>query len=618
MEEVVGKVWHKLVSRWAYQGFSEAEVLLEQIKPSLAIFFRAMGGDAGLKVSATDKQAVVSRRRWLQRLAGGATHVELAWRDQQTLLLPAKLDNFSCASQNRAHYYWLAALASVDDSQLDFSAGSDWFCLEQQRCLAVIQQYPGLRQRYQALVEAHIELRPNLEHLKSTELAAEQAVRQALRTPGTVEFEGLTPASVAAVNIWLRPASVAVGQAVEREDDDSESEAKSGNIKRADSRRHRAEYQEPEDEKGSSLIAIRHETDIFSLSEMFKLARPSEDDEDSDEAGQMAEDLEQLTLSKDQSSRASRVRFDLDLPAASGGELELEGGKLLPEWDYKKQDYRPRFCRIIPILNTEVVPCPLPLPLRNTARRLRQQFSTLINQQQLLRRQEEGDELDLEAVVESVAEQALPQRSLAPRLYQQQRRAQRDLACLVLADLSLSTEAGLQDDLQVIDVIRDSLFLFSECLQQIGDPFAVYGFSSRKRDHVRFNTIKGFDDSYNDQVRGQLQAIKPGFYTRMGAAIRQAIDILQHRPNKQKLLLIISDGKPSDLDQYDGRYGIEDTRKAILEARQQGLVPFCLTVDHRAEAYLPYVFGHYGYRLVQRAEQLPQALPEIYRQLTDL
>ncbi|MBV1873328.1 MAG: VWA domain-containing protein, partial [Gammaproteobacteria bacterium] len=149
-----------------------------------------------------------------------------------------------------------------------------------------------------------------------------------------------------------------------------------------------------------------------------------------------------------------------------------------------------------------------------------------------------------------------------------------------------------------------------------GDRFALHGFSSRNRNHVRFYNIKEFDEDHSDSVRGFIEAVKPGYYTRMGTAIRYASLLLEEEASSQKLLLILTDGKPNDLDKYEGRYGIEDTRQAILEAEQKGLRPFCITIDEKAEDYLPYLFGKNSFILVRNARELPAKLTQLYLQLT--
>jgi nitric oxide reductase NorD protein len=186
----------------------------------------------------------------------------------------------------------------------------------------------------------------------------------------------------------------------------------------------------------------------------------------------------------------------------------------------------------------------------------------------------------------------------------------------LLADLSLSTDTWVDDHHRVIDVIRDSLFLFSESLHATGDPYAVYGFSSRKRDPVRVHLLKAFEERYGASVRGRISAIRPGYYTRMGAALRYGSRLLKERKEARRLLLLLTDGKPNDLDQYEGRYGIEDSRKAVLEARNAGLEPFCVTIDAKGNDYLPHLFGSGGYVVLHNPADLPKRLPLLYARLT--
>ena len=113
-----------------------------------------------------------------------------------------------------------------------------------------------------------------------------------------------------------------------------------------------------------------------------------------------------------------------------------------------------------------------------------------------------------------------------------------------------------------------------------------------------------------------IDAIKPNYYTRMGAAIRYATRQLAKQQSSQKLLLLLTDGKPNDLDKYEGRYGIEDTRMAIIEAEKQGIRPFCVTIDEQAQDYLPYLFGSRSYAVIRDAAELPKKLPLLYLRLT--
>jgi nitric oxide reductase NorD protein len=326
--------------------------------------------------------------------------------------------------------------------------------------------------------------------------------------------------------------------------------------------------------------------------------------------------MEVMSVTRDQSTIASRIRFDLDLPAAASDDRPLGAGILLPEWDYKRASLRPDYCLLQPMEAADSEAAELPAHLRVLARRLRGQFEALRPVRTWYKAQPEGSEVDLDAFMQYIAERR-GGRPVAQRgLFRDYRGGVRDLACLLLADLSLSTDAWVSNHARVIDIIRDSLFLFSEALSATNDAFGIYGFSSRRRDHVRFHLVKDFNEPYGAQARGRIQAIKPGYYTRMGAAIRQASNILSEQVAHTRLMLILTDGKPNDLDHYEGRYGIEDTRMAILEARRKGLQPYCITIDEEAGEYLPHLFGSGGYIVIRRPSDLPRELPMIYARLT--
>jgi nitric oxide reductase NorD protein len=150
----------------------------------------------------------------------------------------------------------------------------------------------------------------------------------------------------------------------------------------------------------------------------------------------------------------------------------------------------------------------------------------------------------------------------------------------------------------VIDIAREALIALTEGVSACGDQVAVHSFSSLRRDRVFVRTVKSFDERVSDDVRARIAALKPGFYTRIGAAVRHC-------------------AKPNDVDHYEGRYGIEDTRRAVVEARRLGLAVFGVTVDAKARAYFPYVFGANGFAIVSRPEKLSAALPLVWQHLVD-
>lgn len=609
MEEQVGELWHRLVTRLADRSFPKAVVTLGEVERTVGVMFRALGGDGGLQVTSAEQLENRARRSWLQRLAGSQQKLVLAWRDADFLRLPAQLDCLPERALNRELYLWLAAMAvsAVDD-------GEDWFTANQRRVLSTLERFPGLTGRYDRLVAAHIATRPAPQSLPRAEAAAEQAVRDALREPGSVAQLPPAKRPPAAVPLWLHPQPPVSAAAAAAADPDTPEDGGQQRQRELERLRRQAErVKAPDSDRG--LVTVRMEN-IFTWGEFVNVDRGSEDEDDLDRAESIARDLDRLAVSRDNRRAAATLKFDLDLPAEAEDDLVIGDGILLPEWDYKRQCLVPDHCRIVPMLAADVQPQALPDHLHKVARRLRNQFQALAPARVWHRGQPDGQEIDLDAYLRFATDRRAGRADSGDRLYRDVRSGARDLAGLLMADLSLSTDTWVNDHHRVIDVIRDSLLLFGEALDATGDRFAIYGFSSRKRDPVRVHTLKAFDERFGGAVRGRIAAIKPGYYTRMGAAIRHATNLLAAQPANRRLLLLLTDGKPNDLDKYEGRYGIEDTRQAVAAARRLGLQPFCVTIDAKANDYLPHLFGSNGYVVIHRPSELPKRLPMLYAQLT--
>ncbi len=204
---------------------------------------------------------------------------------------------------------------------------------------------------------------------------------------------------------------------------------------------------------------------------------------------------------------------------------------------------------------------------------------------------------------------------MAQALYQTQRRSQRDMAIMLLIDISGSTDGWISANRRVVDVEREALLLVCIALQGMGQPYAVQAFSGQGPQAVSVRTLKRFDEPYNNDIARRIAALEPEQYTRAGAAMRHACTTLMREPASHRLLLLLSDGKPNDVDRYEGRYGIEDTRRAVTEAKLQGVFPFCLTVDRNAANYLPAVFGARQYALLTKPELLPVVLLDWMKRL---
>ncbi len=610
MEEQVGRIWHRMVSRAATTHYPNAEVTLREMQQLLGVLFRALGGDGGLRVEVAEATRHGARRGVWQRIAGSGEKVELAWRDEEALHLPAAIACFAERELNRELYLWLAALAAAERRR----SRHPWLLKNQALVQITLTHYPGLMGRYQRLVTAHIAQRDSgLRMLYQDEYDQEVAVRQALINPGSVPALPVARSAPLPVPLWLHPSPPGItplegGAGGGGQPGGGELEQR--NVEK----RGRGERRKPPQE-GRGLITIRMEN-ILTWGEYIDADRSVDENDDLDQAADAARDADRFSVTRDDKPSSSKLRFDLDLPSADCDEEILEQGLLLPEWDWKAQRLIPDHCRVMTMAATDAAPCQLPPHLRRTARQLRAQFQQLLPTRSWIRGCSDGIEIDIDGYLRYAAARHSGAAVTAEGLYRDLRPATRDLACLLLADLSLSTDTWVDNHRRVVDVIRESLYLFSESLSTTGDRFALYGFSSRKRDPIRMHRIKSFTQPYNDHVRGRIEVIKPGYYTRMGAAIRYAQMELEAQPAERRLLLILSDGKPNDLDKYEGRYGIEDTRHAILQARRSGMKPFCVTIDERGNDYLPYIFGSGGYVVIRNPSELPRKLPLLYARMT--
>jgi nitric oxide reductase NorD protein len=610
MEEFVGKIWDRFITNASDKQYPDAIVHLDDMRRTAGIFFRALGGEAGLRIENATDSKVHARRSVLQRIAGTGKKTQYAWRDDETLRLPESIALFPQQQLNRDLYLWLTALSVVS------AEGDNWISRNQNRTLKTLDIWPGLKPRYQTLLEAHLQQRPEPDNLPEDEAKQEIAIRKALADATatvTLQYAKRPPAPV---SIWLHPYPPHLESTISSAPQDPDNPESSNNRKQKQQqkKRHKAERTDMPDGK-SGFISFRLES-LFSWAEFVKVDRTTDEDDDDDDPSRTAEDLDHISVARDNQATASKIKLDLDLPSDEYDDIRLGEGISLPEWDFKQQHLQPDYCRLQLMQARDAESIALPEKLRQQARRIRNQFEILRPQRHWFSRQMDGTELDMESYMTFITDRKHGHVNTDAAVYRECRNATRDLSCLLLADLSLSTDAYINNDARVIDIIRDSLFLFSEALSATGDRFALHGFSSRNRDHVRFHSIKSFDESYSADTRGRINAIKPGYYTRMGAAIRYASKLLVKEPKAQKLLLILTDGKPNDLDKYEGRYGVEDTRMAVLEAEKAGLRPFCVTIDEHAEDYLPYIFGSSSYILIRNAEELPRKLPMLYLRLT--
>lgn len=317
------------------------------------------------------------------------------------------------------------------------------------------------------------------------------------------------------------------------------------------------------------------------------------------------------------------------------------------EWDYHIQDYRERWCRLLEILvdsdsgeffnqtlsnYSDVIP-----EIRRQFQRIRPETYRVV------RGLEDGEDFDLNAVIDARVDRRA-NKSPSPRLYVARQREERDVATLFLIDMSASTDEPIasppkgsvagDDPLaalvepskqakgkprRIIDLTKEALVVMAAALEEIGDAYAIYGFSGHGRSNVEFYLVKSFNEALSTSVKGRIGALEPKRSTRMGAALRHAIEKMASVSARSRHVILLSDGFPQDFDYGQDRrsnvYGLRDTTIALREAEAAGIVPFCITVDKAGHDYLREMCDESRYMVIDDIASLPQELPKIYQRV---
>ena len=356
---------------------------------------------------------------------------------------------------------------------------------------------------------------------------------------------------------------------------------------------------------------------IISWADFVNVSRPFDDDPEDDydkKAGQM----EEITTAEATRQAGSYFNADLEMVDDNSEKLlrslpESEKIYFYPEWDYRKNILRDGYSRLAEVEleggDIDFVKKIL-REKHGVIKEVRRKFEMLTPEVRMTNRQFEGDQVDIDAAVEALVDLRAGGQA-GDKLYRSSRNTERSLSVLFLVDLSMSTDAWVKDK-RVIDHEKEALVVLCEVMDKLKDGYAIYGFSGKTRKGVSFFKIKGFEESYNEKVKRRIGGLIPYQYTRMGPAVRHAAHILNKESSMAKLLFIISDGKPNDMDAYEGKYGVEDTRMAIKGAEREGVIPFCLTVDSKSQDYLPRIFGKGNYVALAGTDKLSKKLPEFY------
>lgn len=360
-----------------------------------------------------------------------------------------------------------------------------------------------------------------------------------------------------------------------------------------------------------SFIVHRFEA-ILSWVETLNINR-AVDDDDQENAQKAADDQVTIGLSRHDRRAATRLRLHLDLSPAEAEHERLADRFTYPEWNHRAASYMPDHCIV---LEREVTPDPAGFtPDPRQARAVCRQFEALRPRRILTPRQLDGAELDLDAVISSQVDRRVTGQG-SDRIHIATRKIERDLSVAFLVDCSRSTEAAVGET-SVIEVARQTLAAMAGGIDGLGDRFGIWGFSSMRRNRVFMHRCKAFDEPMGRPVIDRISGLKPGHYTRLGTAIRHVSAGLAKESTSRKLLVVLTDGKPNDLDHYEGQHGIEDSRMAVREARRSGLALHGVVIDEEGQSWFARIFGAQGFSLLSSPARITAALPDLYRTLTE-
>jgi len=285
------------------------------------------------------------------------------------------------------------------------------------------------------------------------------------------------------------------------------------------------------------------------------------------------------------------------------------------EWDYKKRTYKDDFCKVYPKKQIKADVSYYKKTLtqnQSTLVGLRKMLSTVNNKYHQQRRQTQGQEFDLDAIIDLFVD-VNSGHTPSEKIYLSKRKKEKDLSILLLLDISLSSD-GYAAGNRVIDVEKQVSILFGEILDEFNIDFSINCFYSKTRNHSTYLTLKGFDEDWN-KAKFKVGAIEPNGYTRIGTALRHSGALLDKRDTKNKWVILISDGKPNDYDKYEGKYGINDVKQALRELNERQINSYALAIEAQAKYYLPQMFGQNHYQILTTPVELLQSLVKLYEKI---
>ncbi len=554
------------------------------------------------------------------------------------LLLPPTLSLAASADDNRALYRLRTAVSAAmrrlarDAPPAPLPGAAELVSLRlAHRAVAWLEdELPRFGELWEAARRLELAARPDPATLRGRARLLEEARRAALQggrpwedparlqALGRSRVRGGPPSpGIQLIGEWipeLRPAEGA-GEAPDGTPPEITSEAPAPATE--DLRRVVIDRQEQED---AVLLHTFEKTE--TLDEYRGGARDSDGSDNLDEHLEALKEVDLGALVRDGTDTHAALRADLplELDVPDAGE-EAPGARGLPydEWDVRRRRYRRDWCTVYPAAGDAPTPegeAWARAALRRHRRLKKELLRRLERHRAGLRpapRQQDGDDVDVEALVDHLAATRAGHGD-DPRLYVKSRRRRRDFATTVLLDVSLSSDSWYEGR-RVLDVSREAVLLLGEVADELGDRLQVLAFASKTRNRCHVFHLKGWREAW-PRARARLGRLEPQGYTRIGPALRYATDTLAREPAERRLLLLISDGKPTDYDRYEGRYGVADVRQALREAERREVHAHALAVDAVARDTLPPMFGPGAWHVLPHPDALPEALTSVYGRLT--
>lgn len=327
-------------------------------------------------------------------------------------------------------------------------------------------------------------------------------------------------------------------------------------------------------------------------------------------------DLRQTVRSNEPTHSIFRTDFFSGLFA---GEVESDRSGENPisydEWDFKKRKYRKDHCKVFPKIfpdGDHGFAQKIFHENHSVLNSLRSRMNRFFNLKTSLKRQAYGEDLDLDAALQYFSDLYCGQ-TPTENVYLSDRNRLREVSILLLADMSLSTDSYVNNQ-RILDVEKASLVLFGQICAEFGDRFRIDSFYSNTRNHCDYSNIKSFDEPW-ERSRDRIGLMEAKGYTRIGPAIRHSLSLIQKEKSQKRWILLLTDGKPNDYDRYEGKYGIEDVKKAINECDRSNVGVFALAIDKSAKQYLPAMLGKESYRILPNPKELPEALTDFFIKL---